>query len=322
VQLTTVDDQLTPAVSISAAQTLIGDHVDAIVDDSLLGVVWGSAVEKANIPVVGGYSQDPPNDSSPDFYPAGETLAAGPAADILTAKQAGATTFGYLYCAEVASCATTAQALKAAAQKYGVSDVYNASIAGTAPNYTAQCVAAQQAHVQSMFIGSAVQVLERVEADCVKQGFSPIIIGPGTQYSGIWPTTAGLKTNSWFNFTNIPYFADTPAVQAMNAAVDKYYPGIRNDPVNWVEQSVSLWASGLLLQDALKGGGLTASSTPSPAMIVQGLTSLNGDTLQGMAPPLTFPAGKTHTIDCWFPAKLQNGVTTVLNNGNYTCLNS
>ena len=27
--------------------------------------------------------------------------------------------------------------------------------------------------------------------------------------------------------TNVPYFANTPAIQTMNAAFDKYYPGLR-----------------------------------------------------------------------------------------------
>ena len=40
---------------------------------------------------------------------------------------------------------------------------------------------------------------------------------------------------------------------------------------------------------------------------MQGLTSLKGDTLDGMAPPLTFKAGQPHPVDCWFEALMKDG---------------
>ena len=43
--------------------------------------------------------------------------------------------------------------IKTAGQSVGVPVVYSASIAATAPNYTAQCVAAKQAGVSAIFIG-------------------------------------------------------------------------------------------------------------------------------------------------------------------------
>ncbi len=55
------------------------------------------------------------------------------------------------------------------------------------------------------------------------------------------------------------------------------------------------------------------------AEIVTGLESLKGDTLDGWAPPPTFPAGKPHPIDCWFTGKVENGVPSVANNGQVTC---
>jgi branched-chain amino acid transport system substrate-binding protein len=48
---------------------------------------------------------------------------------------------------------------------------------------------------------------------------------------------------------------------------------------------------------AVKAGGLTPSTTPSPGEIVTGLQSLKGDTLDGWSPPLTFAAGQPHKTD-------------------------
>jgi branched-chain amino acid transport system substrate-binding protein len=107
----------------------------------------------------------------------------------------------------------------------------------------------------------------------------------------------------------------------MNAAVDKYYPGLRQNPNLWGEFVVLSWPSGLLLEHAVKAGGLGPSDTPSPAEIIKGLQSLKGDTLDGWAPPLTFPAGQPHPVDCWFTARMHNGVSALVNNGQLTCAN-
>src|SRR5262249_32828837 len=114
---------------------------------------------------------------------------------------------------------------------------------------------------------------------------------------------------------------NNPAVQAANAAMDEYYPGARENNNLFVHDAFTLWVSGQLLGDAIKAGGLTASDTPSAAEVVSGLQSLKGDTLGGLTSALTFTPGKGHTVDCWFTARIQNGVPTVENNGQPSCEN-
>jgi hypothetical protein len=113
----------------------------------------------------------------------------------------------------------------------------------------------------------------------------------------------GLKTNLWMEFNDLPFYATTSSVQAMNAALDKYYPGLRTNANIFSALAAYSWPSGLLLEDAVKAGGLTASDTPSAAEVVKGLESLKGDTLNGWVPPLTFAAGQPHPVDCWFTGR-------------------
>lgn len=143
----------------------------------------------------------------------------------------------------------------------------------------------------------------------------------GTGFSMLLATNAGTKKNLWSEYGTLPFFAHTPAIEAMNNAVDKYYPRLRNNPNVWYQGAALGWPSGILLEDAVKAGGLGASDTPSAAEIVKGLESLKGDTLEGLAPPLTFPAGQPHPIHCWFTARVHNGVTHLMNNGQVTCEN-
>jgi branched-chain amino acid transport system substrate-binding protein len=137
-------------------------------------------------------------------------------------------------------------------------------------------------------------------------------------------TTNGVKDNSWYESNDLPFFVTSnAAIQAMDAAVNKYYPGLVNKPILWSGvTSNEVWASGLLLMDAVKAGGLGSGDTPSAAEIVKGLESLKGDTLQGLAPPLTFVAGQPNPVHCWFTFRVQNGVPSMVNGGNVTCANS
>jgi branched-chain amino acid transport system substrate-binding protein len=319
VVLTLEDDAGNPGTSVSDAQTLISDHVDAILDFSILDQAWAAAVQKSKIPVVGGDETETPYYTSPDFYPEGQTNDSVTVANVLTAKLAKATNLGDLYCAEAPSCAEGVPLIQAAGSKLGVPVVYNAEIAATAPNYTAQCLAAQQAKVSAIFVGDASVIISRVAANCAQQNYSPIWITEGEGFGLMMAATPGLGTKLWSDYGTAPFFDHIPAIAAMDKAVDKYYPGLRSNQNAWTQIAAEAWASGLLLRDAVAASHLTPSGTASPAVITKGLEALKGDTLNGMAPPLTFKAGKDHLIDCWFTGRVVNGTPTMVNGGRLTC---
>jgi branched-chain amino acid transport system substrate-binding protein len=319
VQLTTEDDAGNPGTSVTDAQKLISEHVDAIVDDSTVTQTWASAVQAAHIPVVGMNVNEVPMFTNPDFYPEGQTADSEAIAYILTLKAAGATGFGDMYCVEAVSCAQFEQLLKADGAKMGVPLTYTTTIAATAPNYTAQCLAAQQKNIKHMILEDGATIIARVGKDCDTQRFDPTYVIGGGSYSPLFEAAPGIKADTWSYYDNLPYWVNAPAVQAMNTAVDKYYPGLRQNANLWDELASESWPAGLLLADAVKAGGLKPNDTPSPAEIIQGLESLKGDTLDGWAPPLTFAPGQPHPVDCWFTGRLLNGASHLINNGQLTC---
>ncbi len=322
VHLKVEDDASLPGTSSSDAQVLVSDHVDAIVDMTTFDTTWETAVKAAGIPVVGGNTSSTPFYTNSDFYPEGQTYDSTSYSNAYVAKESGATNYAGLYCAETPVCLEGINLVKDAAKTMGLSDILNASISGTAPNYTAQCIAAQQAHAQAIFLALGASTAVRVGADCDLQGYHPTYFGGGIGWSLIYVTSKGVNQNFWAEVTDLPFNENTPSTAAMNAAVDKYYPGIRNNAMSWSEQAALAWPSGLLLEDAVKAGGLGTNGTPSSAEIVQGLASLKGDTLQGWAPPLTFVPGKPHLVDCWFTAVVRNGALSMANGGKSTCENT
>jgi branched-chain amino acid transport system substrate-binding protein len=320
VQLIVKDDAGSPGTAVSNAQALISEHVAAIADVSILDQAFASAVQAANIPVVGVETPNGPFGTNPDFYPEAQTNGSATYASVQTAKLAGATNIGDVYCAESPVCAASVPIFKTTGQQLGVPLSYNAEVSATAPNYTAQCLAAQQQKAASLFIGDASAVIARIATDCSKQNYMPTYVTQGAGYGMIEAQTPGLKDHLWNEFQATPFFATSvPAVQTANAAIEKYYPGLQENAQLYNETDFMAWISGMLLQDAVKAGGLTPSATPTAAEVVQGLLALKDDTLQGLTVPLNFTAGQPHNINCWFTTRVQNGVPSLVNNGQKSC---
>lgn len=322
VQLIVEDEGGIPGNAITDIQTLISDHVDAVLDWSIYDETWASTIEKANIPVVGADVSEPPFQTNPDFYASGQTENSLVASLLEPIKLSGATKFGVLYCAEAPSCSQLVPAYRSAAKDYGLTLVYSGSISATAPNYTAQCLAAEQAHATALVVNDSAPPILKAASNCNQQNYDPTYVTLAEGDSTDMITAPGMSKNNYISFADYPYLVNTPTTKAFNTTIDKYYPGLRKQTTTFLGSTGQTWAAGLLLEAAVKAGGLTASATPSAAEILTGLHSLKGATLGGWSPPLTFKAGQANPVDCWFTAHIQNGAATVTNNSQPSCLST
>jgi branched-chain amino acid transport system substrate-binding protein len=311
------DSGSNPGTAITAAQSLISDHVVAVMDGSAFDSSFVSLFQKANIPLIGGLTSNASMGSNPDVYPIGLTDDALTYSAVATVKSLGATKVGTLYCAEAPICQSFVGLVKAAATKLGLTSVYSSSIPVAAPSDTAECVAAQQAGVNGMVMFLTTPPEIQLGTDCARQGFNSTF-----EFNAEGASKPILTDKSFKHLSMVipehPYFVSSPGVTAMVTALNKYFPGYYTGAA-WDQEGTEGWDGGLLLQAALKAGGTTSSSAVTSASITSGLESLKGETLGGMTVPLTFPAGKPHPIDCWYSGKVSNGVTTLLNGGKATC---
>src|SRR6185312_9454835 len=101
---------------------------------------------------------------------------------IATAKQAGAKKIAVIYCSESPTCAASLPGLKSAGKALGVPVVYSAGVSATAPNYTAQCLAAKQAGADALFIGDGTNTIDRIATNCTQQGYKPTYITEGAGF--------------------------------------------------------------------------------------------------------------------------------------------
>jgi branched-chain amino acid transport system substrate-binding protein len=300
-----MDDQGNPGLSVSDAKTLVQtDHVIALVDSTNDDAGWASFVQSAKIPVIGAGNSTMPFFTNPDFYAEGQTEDALYASIIDAAKAAKAKSLALIYCAEAIQCQEGIAPLKQVGQQLGLPVTVASEVSYSAPSYTAQCITSQQAKVGAVFVADVFSVVVKMVTDCAQQGYNPIYVVDGLDLA---PSFTAVKSAMYLPVSNLPFFAKTAGIKTMNAAFDKYFPGLRKSSI-YNEGDVGLWASGLLFQAAAKAGGVGANgSTPTPAQVVKGLESLKGDTLGGLAPPLTFPAGKAHPIHCWFSSAVLHG---------------
>jgi branched-chain amino acid transport system substrate-binding protein len=322
VQLIYKDDTTNPSTSATDAQSLLSDGVVAIIDATTIDASWSKAAIAAKVPVVGGDSINATFDTSPDFYAEGQTNATTLDGIVAAAKAGGAKNIGILYAAEAPSAAAAAPLLKTAGAAAGIPEIYSAAISASAPNYTAQCIAAKQDGVTSLFIGDVASVADSVATDCARQGYNPIYVTEGAGFSMVQATSPAISKNLWTEYPDIPFWVNEPAVKAFNSAIDKYFPGVRENNSVFNEDGFMGWVSGVLLAGGLKAGDLTKNEAPSAAELAKGLAALRNDTLSGLAPPLTFTAGQVNHQNCFFVGHVQNGTPVLDNKGIAECVKS
>lgn len=316
VKLINIDDALTPAKSNAAVRQLVDqDHVIAIVaDDSAISSVWASYVQSKGVPVIG-TPFDAIFASNPDFFPSGTTLQTIQFGAMAEAKKSGNKNFALFYCAEAATCANSVTMIKGLAPKAGETVAYTPEISASATSYAAQCIGAKQLGVNAIEIGEASTTTLNVFASCAQQGYHPQVIGNGGTVTAAWakdPDVNGAITVQ----PNFPIFdLTTPAEKDFQAALQKYAPSVLTSP-NLGENEAETWAAGMLFVAASKAGNLGAN--PTPADVIKGLYALKGDTLGGLAPPLTFKPGN-HSVNCWFTMDIRSGAFTTPDGQGTTC---
>lgn len=316
VKLTSYDDGGDAGKALTQAQTAVSAKVDAILDASPLDSAWEKVVDAAKIPVIGGELNSSLYSTDPNYYPSGQTPDSNGYSLVEVAKDAGAKTIGEIYCVEAPSCASLVAPIPQVGQSLGVSSVYKGSIAGTAPNYTAQCIAARSAGAQSLAVADVSAAIVKLGTDCDQQGYDPIYVTGGTGYAPSMAAAPGVMKNLWSAYPTLPYFSTAAPVKQMQQTVQKYYPGLQSGDT-WSQVAVQAWTGMLLIQAAVKAAGPGAVT---PASITTGLNSLKNETLDGWSPPITFTAGQAHKVDCWFTADVHGGAPQVADDGKYSCL--
>ena len=263
--------------------------------DFLGGASTVDYVTEKRIPVIGGDQGRTFSLKSPMFFP---VTAVGPtfyrASLIAPARYLvpqGKKKLGWLVCVETPICAEADQQWQKEAPGAGWEPVYRGRVSVAQPDYTSECLAARSAGAEVLIVTLDTSGFERFTGSCVRQGYRPIFVNPSGQADR-------MKDNRQIDGMvaiglTFPYFqTGTPATDAFHRAMRQYAPG------ETLEQGTSQgWASAKLFERAAGQLG----EPPTSAEILNGLWTVNGDTLGGLTQPLTFRENQPPDPKaCWY----------------------
>jgi branched-chain amino acid transport system substrate-binding protein len=112
--------------------------------------------------------------------------------------------------------------------------------------------------------------------------------------------------------SSAPWMATAgPGQTAFQTAVKKYAPGLRLDGASTLG-----FGAGVMLETAARKG---LGSPASRAKLIANLYTFKGETLGGLAPPLTFTKGKKKAVPCFFALEFAGNKWGVANGGKHLC---
>jgi branched-chain amino acid transport system substrate-binding protein len=312
----TADDGGDPSTSQSLVEQMVTqDHAIAFVGNIVPLTVQASLnyLQQHHIPVMGVYSATGTDFQSPVLFPATTEVNHLSDGNIRLAGAAGKTKLAFLYCVEAPACTASDGYLikQGHARADGADPVYSTSFSLTQPSFTAQCLQAQQAGANFLFLAGDGNSLERVARDCAAQNYRPVYeavsLGVSASMQGDPQLDGMYATQASFPWMD----SATPAQAAYQQAIQTYAPGLVGSGASSNE-----WTAGALAVAASQYLG----ANPTSNQFFQGLWSIKNNDLGGLAPPLTFNAnGNASIVTCYFSIQLHGSQFVDPNHGKYTC---
>lgn len=302
------DDANSATNALADVKSLIASHVVAIVgEESNFDSNWGPVAQKAGIPVIGGQPYDPPMFSNPDFFPTGgdiQALSYGLGADM---KKVGQTKVSVMYCLELAACAENPKLFKTMFATLpslkGMSVVYSTGIGPGQSSYIAPCLGAKSANSTAVFYNAGPDFLPNVLEACQQQGVKAGAYSAGAVTSPNLFASSAADGTILTEYNQSVFNTSTPGMQLFHTIVSKYASNIDSSAPAWNDSLVQVLAGLQMFKLAATQGKLTPTSASSA--LKAALWKIQGETLGGIAPPLTYVKNKPTVVSCWFTEQVK-----------------
>jgi branched-chain amino acid transport system substrate-binding protein len=292
------DDGNDATKAAAAVQELKDAGAVAIVNaTSLVDVNWAKDVKASGLPVIGGSAVQISYLLGPEYFSSTTNIFAAVYADLVLAKAYGKN-IAIVPCAENATCAQAVAIYKQFGTGLGMDVVYNQTVSGTAPDYTAVCQALKDSGAQSYVIVNSTAGVARISSACLQQGVTAKLI----ESSGaVGPELLKAKGAQGLLSADVDFpfvVNNTPATKEFHSVIAKYAPSLKNEPATNVP-----WTAMQLFGAAVKGVGTAAVTSDS---LRQALYAMKDETLGGLAPPLNFTPDQVALHNCWFVLGIKN----------------
>jgi branched-chain amino acid transport system substrate-binding protein len=215
-----------------------------------------------------------------------------------------------MYCREVPACRAFRDALVKFAASAGLRIVHEAQVTLSQPDYTAEVVAARNAGAKAISLGIDSFSVVRLARSAHRQGFFPELVTQYSVHDERFLKDGGKDIEGVLVSASILHW-DSPKLADWRKAIARIPGAIKHS------FSIQAWTAGKLIE--LIGRGFPAK--PTSADFLRGLYALNGETLGGMIPPLTYIEGKGSgpTNYCVVPTRIQDGKFVPKNGDEHFC---
>jgi branched-chain amino acid transport system substrate-binding protein len=303
------DDQSITSVDSSLVESLVtSNHVVAFLGTGSADNQALAFLTSHNIPVL----QSTSSTNASNFFPLTASQTAVTTGLIQSAKLGGAHKVGVFYCTASSFCSQAVQPFETAAAHLKLDHSFRVGISLESPNYTAECFAAKDNHVQALFAEAAASTVQQIAQECAAQGYKPIYLLDGPQAALSMDKVSALNGARTI-ITTFPWFEDdTPATKAFQEAIRRYDPSLLTSTAYGPETALA-WASAQAIVEAVKLGDV--GSTPTGPQILAGLHKFKNQTLGGLIAPVTWKPNQTTLTNCYFVVATKNG-KWVSPNGN------
>jgi branched-chain amino acid transport system substrate-binding protein len=224
-------------------------------------------------------------------------------AGALAAQAQNKTKAAVLVCQEIEYCVVAEKIFPDQAKASGLEIVYQGNATLTQPDYTSQCLQAQNAGAQILLTAFDGATDQRIMASCKKVGFTPILVASSNQQSQDWLTDPNME-GSVVGSSFLPWFINHPAIAEYQAAVKKYAPGSPFEA-----SGIGAWAAAKAFEAVAKAIG--PKDVPTKEKIFEGAFALKGETLGGLVYPMTFnPQPPQKKVGCGWVVINKGGQST------------
>jgi branched-chain amino acid transport system substrate-binding protein len=315
VQVFTADDGGDPQRSLALVKDMVENrHVIAFLANQAVFTLRAQLayLHQRNIPIIGGDNSSPTWTEDSLAFPVGTTMGESVLGDYKVAHQRNLIKLGMMTCVESTSCTFVRDyTVNGGASRAGEDLVYQSQVTITQPDYTAECLGAQAAGAQVVFLALEANSIMRVAASCSRQNYHPVFITialattnaleGNLQLDGLY-ATAGVFP--WM-------LGNTPATARFQQAAQQYAPNLRLSGATAIA-----WASGQLLAKVAARIG----AQPTSQDILNGLWSLHNETVDGLTPPLNYLQNQpAPPVPCYFLVEMKSGKWTSPSGATYAC---
>jgi len=313
------DNQGSASLAVSNTQAALSKGAIAAVSAGPSSeTAWMPLLDKANVPIMGGicYAEGATCGKQSNIFPTAASYGTIIYYEAAAAKAVGAKSYGAIVCAENALCQQIEPLWRNAINSFGgIRWDGLVTAAGSAPDYTAQCLTFKKKNTELIQVGLSGATIGKLITGCAQQDYFPTIgMGGDTVESktvGVL-SKANPKTTIVGGISGFPWWVDDPAAKTFRDIMEKYAPGKSYE----ADTATVVWNALEILRNALSEA--TLSDQPTAADVTAALFAMKPTNLNGLLPQMVSydkSLKVQKNVTCYWYYKTQNSVWTAIPGG-------